>query len=72
MECFEEEELSFKLQLYTQGNRIFIYEFTGNVTQEEYERVKAIKDKGWKILAIYPRYSIEFIDESQKYRLMMC
>ncbi|GEM_PF-1106887 len=69
MECFEEEELSFKLQLYTQGNRIFIYEFTGNVTQEEYERVKAIKDKGWKILAIYPRYSIEFIDESQKIQI---
>ena len=69
MECFEEEELSFKLQLYTEGNRIFIYEFTGNVTDEEYARVKSIKEKGWKVLAIYPKYAIRYIDESQRIQI---
>ncbi len=69
MECFEEEELSFKLQLYTEGNRVFIYEFTGDVTDEEYTRLKSIKEKGWKILAIYPKYAIRYIDESQKIKI---
>jgi hypothetical protein len=69
MECFEEEELSFKLQLYTEGNRVFIYEFTGDVADEEYARLKSIKEKGWKILAIYPKYAIRYIDESQKIKI---
>ncbi len=69
MECFDEEELDFKLAFYTEGERIFVYEFTNDVTEVEYECIRKIKEKGWKVLAIYPKYSVEYIDASQKIQI---
>jgi len=65
VECFEEEELSFKMQLFSDTNRLYIHEFIVEKEDEQFAQLKKIKEKGWKVIVIFPKYLIEYIDKSQ-------
>lgn len=65
VECFEQEELDFKMQLFNEVNKLYIHEFTGVDEDKEFEHLEKIKAKGWRIIVIFHKYSIEYIDRCQ-------
>lgn len=66
IECYEQEELSFKMQLFEEGNRLYIHEFLPGDDDKQFEGLKKIREKGWKVIVIFPKYLIEYIDKSQE------
>lgn len=69
VECFEQEELNFKMQLFDEENRLYIHEFVLGNDDQQFEHLKKIKEKGWKIIIIFPEYSIDYIDRSQEIKI---
>lgn len=66
VECNDMDELSFKTQLIVSDNKLMIYEFSEGVDEEkQFQRMKSLREKGWKILVVYSKYSIPYIDKSQ-------
>jgi len=69
VECFEQEELSFKMQLFKDSNKLYIHEFLGKDDTKEFEHLEKIKDKGWRIIVVFHKYSIEYIDRCQEIKI---
>lgn len=65
-ECFREEDIYFKIKLCEDPNKLFVYEFLHEKEEEQFELLQKISDKGFKILVIFPEYSISYIDRGQK------
>lgn len=65
MEVFEKEELSFKMQLIQNENRLYIHEYMFD-DDEQFDKIRSMKENGWKVLIIFPKYEIEYIDKSQE------
>lgn len=66
VESNDMDELSFKSQLITTDNKVFVYEFAeGQDEEKQFQRLGSMKEKGWKILVIFSKYSIPYIDKSQ-------
>jgi len=69
VECFEQKELTFKMQLFDVENRLYIHEFAEGDDDKQFENLKKIKNKGWKVIVIFPKYLIEYIDKSQEAKI---
>ena len=69
VECFEQDELNFKVKLFNVENRLYIYEFVAANDEEQFEQLKSMKSKGWKVLVIFPEYSIKYIDKCQEIKI---
>lgn len=69
VECFEQEELGFKMQLFQEDNKLYIHEFVLGDDDAQFERLRKIKEKGWKVIVVFPKYVIEYIDRSQEIKI---
>ena len=69
IECFVQEELAFKMQLFNIENRLYIHEFIVGNDEEQFEQLRKVKEKGWKIIVIFPKYLIEYIDKCQEIKI---
>lgn len=65
IEVFEKEELPFKMKLINQTNKLYIHEYIQG-DEEQFNKIRAMKASGWKILLIFPKYEIRYIDASQE------
>jgi len=64
IECFDQEEIWFKLNLIHSEKRVYIHEYTEEEGTKQFELFKKIRKKGYKILVVFPNYSVEYIDNS--------
>ncbi len=65
IEVFEKEELPFKMKLITHTNKLYIHEYIHDY-EEQYKKIRTMKENGWKILVIFPKYEIKYIDACQE------
>lgn len=66
VEVVEQEELSFKMQLIHDEQKLYIHEYIFK-DEEQFVKMKDMQDKGFKTLVIFPKYSIEYIDKCTEY-----
>lgn len=66
IECNEMDELDFRIQLFVNVNKLFVYEFAEGINEEkQFKKLADMKNKGWKTLVVFSKYHIPYIDKSQ-------
>ncbi len=65
IEVFEQDELGYKMQLIKDEQKLYIHEYIHD-DDKQFEKLKLLKEKGWKTLVIFPKYLIEYIDVCQE------
>ncbi|MBN2222509.1 MAG: hypothetical protein JW708_09915 [Vallitaleaceae bacterium] len=71
IECYEGEDVNFKIQMLPKGNRLYIHElsFVKQDCKSQFLFLEGMKSKGFRVLVILPQYKIDLIDECQRIRV---
>lgn len=71
IECYQDEDINFKIQMLPQGNRLYIHEYRASKETDtsQFAFLEEMKNKGFRVLVILPQYTIQLIDECQRIKV---
>ncbi len=65
IEVQDMSELEFKMSLAMELNRLYVHEFSSVDEEGQFELLERMKKNNWKLLVIFPEYSVRYIDQAQ-------